>query len=215
MSDEQAECPPKRQERRDARENRQRLLAVAKELFAKQPIDTTSMHEIARAAGVGQGTLYRHFADKGELCHALIKEDIAAFRERVGAQISGPQERVAPLARLEYLLSEKVRLTESHLRLFAAMEDAAAGARRTRSFRGPFHVWLREQIIALLNEAIAIGDVAALDVEFTADIILAAMTPPLYSYQRHELGYRSERIVAGLRRVFIDGLRQPIPVEVE
>src|SRR5690606_37833343 len=65
---------PRQRERRDARENRQRLLAAAKRLFAAQGVDATSMHEIARTAGVGQGTLYRHFADKAELCHALLKE---------------------------------------------------------------------------------------------------------------------------------------------
>src|SRR5262245_33037587 len=99
MDNVSAEGAPARQERRDARENRDRLLAAAKQLFAEQGIDATSMYEIARAAGVGQGTLYRHFADKGEICHALIKEDLAAFMERVGAMIGG--DRATPLARLD------------------------------------------------------------------------------------------------------------------
>jgi AcrR family transcriptional regulator len=206
MDNHPAEEAPARQERRDARENRQRLLAAAKELVAAQGIDATSMYEIARAAGVGQGTLYRHFADKGELCHALIKEDLAAFMERVGALIAGAGAGVSPLARLDTLIAEKNRLTESHLPLFAAMDEAAAGARRGKPFRGPFHTWLHERISGLLAEAVALGEVAALDVAFTADAILAAGAPPLYHYQRHELGYSSERIMAGMRRLFINGL---------
>src|SRR5678815_4635040 len=122
---------PARQERRDARENRDRLLAAAKQLFAAQGIDATTMYEIARAAGVGQGTLYRHFSDKGEICHTLIKEDLAAFQERVGTLI-GADAASAPLARLELLIVEKNRLTESHLPLFAAMDDAASPARRSK-----------------------------------------------------------------------------------
>lgn len=203
---------PQRRERRDAHANRQRLLAAAKELFAVQGIDATSMYEIARAAGVGQGTLYRHFADKGELCHGLIKEDIAAFRERVGTQIAATAATVSALARLDTLIAEKIRLTESHLPLFAAMEDVA-GARRTKPFRGPFHTWLREQIIGLLASAIADGELAPLDVEFTSDAILAAMTPPLYSYQRYELGFGSERIITAMRRLYIEGLRAHRPGE--
>ena len=199
---------PTRQERRDARENRDRLLAAAKQLFGAQGIDATSMYEIARAAGVGQGTLYRHFADKGEICHALIKEDLAAFMERVGAMIGGDQAGVAPLARLDTLIAEKNRLTESHLPLFAAMDGASAGARRTKPFRGPFHTWLHQQISVLLGEALALGEIAELDIAFTADAILAATAPPLYQYQRHELGYSGERITAGMRRLFIEGLRQ-------
>ena len=38
--------------------------------------------------------------------------------------------------------------------------------------------------------------------------ILAAVAPHLYRYQRQELGYSSERIMAAMRRLFIDGLRQ-------
>jgi AcrR family transcriptional regulator len=198
---------PARQERRDARENRDRLLAAAKQLFAAQGIDATSMYEIARAAGVGQGTLYRHFADKGEICHALIKEDLAAFMERVGALI-GVESRDAPLARLDMLIAEKNRLTESHLPLFAAMDEASAGARRAKPFRGPFHTWLHERISGLLAEAVALGEVAELDIAFTADAILAATAPPLYQYQRNELGYSGERITVGMRRLFVDGLRR-------
>jgi AcrR family transcriptional regulator len=193
--------------RRDARANRQRLLEVAKELFAAQGVDATSMQEIARAAGVGQGTLYRHFADKGEVCHALIREDISGFRERVGAVIEGGWALESPLARVEMLISEKIRLTESHLPLFSAMEESAVG-KRSRTFRGPFHHWIRERLVMLLNEAVAAGEAAPLDAEFTADAILAAVSPPLYSHQRHELGYSSERILAGMRRLFVDGVRR-------
>jgi AcrR family transcriptional regulator len=199
---------PARPERRDARENRDRLLVVAKQLFGAQGIDATSMYEIARAAGVGQGTLYRHFADKGEICHALIKEDLAAFMERLGGLIGGDAAESSPLARLDTLIAEKNRLTESHLPLFAAMDEAPAGARRGKPFRGPFHAWLHERIRALLAEALALGEIADLDTAFTADAILAACAPQLYQYQRNELGYSVERITAGMRRLFVDGLRQ-------
>jgi AcrR family transcriptional regulator len=198
---------PTRPERRDARENRDRLLEAAKQLFGAQGVDATSMYEIARAAGLGQGTLYRHFADKGEICHALIKEDLAAFMERVGALIGGGAAESSPLARLDMLIAEKNRLTESHLPLFAAMDEVPAGARRGKPFRGPFHTWLHTQIGMLLSEAQALGEIAVLDVAFTADAILAACAPPLYQYQRNELGYSGERITVGMRRLFVEGLR--------
>jgi AcrR family transcriptional regulator len=197
------EAPPKR-ERRDAVENRARLLAVAKALFAAQGVEGTTMQAVAQAAGVGQGTLYRHFADKGALCHALIKEDLAAFRERVGAQLD--DEGVPPLARLDLLIVEKNRLTEGHLPLFAAMEEFA-GARGGKPGRGPFHCWLHERTVALLQEAVAWGEAAPLDAPFTADALLAAVAPPLYRAQREELGFSRERIDAAMRRLFVDGVR--------
>ena len=199
------ERPPKRRERSDARENRRLILAAAKQRFAAQGIEATSMQEIARAAGVGQGTLYRHFADKGDLCHALIKEDLAAFSERVGAIIGDAQGGASPLARLEILIVEKIGVTEGHLPLLAAMQDAAAGSRRP--FRGPFDTWVHGHIVALLEQAVAQDEVAPLDIPFTADAILAALAPPHYRFQRYDLGYSSERIGAGIRCLFIDGLR--------
>ena len=202
----QVETIPKRRERSDARENRRQILAAAKRRFAAQGIEATSMQEIARAAGVGQGTLYRHFAHKGDLCLALIREDLAAFRERVGAIVADSQAVPSPLARLEILIVEKIGVTEGHLPLLAAIQDAAAGSRRP--FRGPFDTWVHEHIVALLEQAVAQGEVAPLDIPFTADAILAALAPPHYRFQRYDLGYSSERIGAGMRRLFVDGLRQ-------
>jgi AcrR family transcriptional regulator len=196
-----------RRERRDAVENRQRLLSVAKALFAQQGAAGTNMHEIARAAGVGQGTLYRHFAHKGEICHALIREDLAEFRERVGAQIADRAASPSPLARLEQLIEQKNQLTESHLPLFAIMAEHDAKPGKRGPARGSFHAWMHEHICALLDEARACQEIGELDVPFTADALLAAVAPAIYSYQRQELGYTRERINAAMRRLFVDGVR--------
>lgn len=59
--------------RRDAVANRERLLAAARELFAEQGFEVT-LDDIARYAGVGVGTAYRRFANKGELLDALFAE---------------------------------------------------------------------------------------------------------------------------------------------
>jgi len=193
---------PKRRERRDARANRQHILAVAKRLFADQGAEATSMYEVAQAAKVGQGTLYRHFADKSELCHALIKEDIQAFQAWVDDFINDRERYPSALQRLELFISEKVLLTDSHLSLLVA-----GGGPQHKRFRGPFNQWMYDRLILLLEEAMEAGELAPLDVNFTADAILAAIMPHLHYYQRHELGYSCERIIAGMRHIFIEGLR--------
>lgn len=192
--------------RRDALANRQAILRVAKQLFAEQGAVATSMHEIARTAGVGQGTLYRHFADKEELCTALLREDIALFQEVVGARIHDTAEIPSPLARLALLISEKIRMTESHLPLFAAIDHAKTPGKH-RPFRGPFYLWMHAEVIALLTSAQQQAEVEQLDIEVTADALLASCAPHLYDYQRNQLGYSSERILATLLRLFVDGIR--------
>ena len=70
-----------RTERRDARENRRLLLDVAKRLFNEQGIAATTIKQFVSAAGVGKGTLYRHFEDKGEQGRTMIREDVAELQE--------------------------------------------------------------------------------------------------------------------------------------
>ena len=60
----------------------------------------------------------------------------------------------------------------------------------------------------LLKGYLARGELPELDVEITADVILAATAPHLYGFQRHSLGYSQQRIAAGLRRLFVDSLRR-------
>ena len=198
-----------RSERRDARENRLLLIDVAKRLFAEQGVAATTMKQIAEAAGVGKGTLYRRFPDKGELCRVLIREDVAAFQDRVGAQLADAQHVPSALARLDILITERIRLADIHLPLLEAIEEAASGAQEQgRRFRGPFTAWTHAQVVRLLREAMEQGEVASLDEAFIADTILGAMSPALLTYQRHECGYSVERIIAGMRCLFIEGLRQ-------
>jgi AcrR family transcriptional regulator len=62
--------------RSDAQRNRARLLAAARELLATHGVEL-SMREVARAAGVGVGTLYRHFPTRAELVDAVLEDAFA------------------------------------------------------------------------------------------------------------------------------------------
>jgi AcrR family transcriptional regulator len=61
--------------RRDAERNRQRILAAAADVFSERGLDAT-LDEVARAAGVGVGTVYRRFPDKDSLLQELFKDRI-------------------------------------------------------------------------------------------------------------------------------------------
>ncbi|KPI02333.1 regulatory protein TetR [Actinobacteria bacterium OK074] len=74
-------------ERADAARNRARLLAAAARLVAEQGAQSVTMQEVAEAAGVGKGTLFRRFGDRDGLLLALLDEAEAEFLE---AYTSGP-----------------------------------------------------------------------------------------------------------------------------
>src|SRR5579875_3063949 len=66
--------------RADARENRDRILDVAREAFAADP--AASLNSIAKAAGVGAGTLYRHFPSREALVLGVYRKEIDALVAR-------------------------------------------------------------------------------------------------------------------------------------
>jgi AcrR family transcriptional regulator len=73
--------------RSDALRNRAKLVAAARELFARNGV-AVSVEEITHRAGVGMGTLYRHFKTKDELIDAVLEDafaEILALGERAAA----------------------------------------------------------------------------------------------------------------------------------
>jgi len=66
--------------RRDAQRNRDRLVAGAGELFAADGLDVP-VEEITRRAGVGMGTLYRHFPTKEDLVDAVLEDALESYVE--------------------------------------------------------------------------------------------------------------------------------------
>lgn len=193
-----------RRVRSDAVENRRRILEAAREAFAEGDVDGTSMHGIGRRAGVGQGTLYRHFEHKGALCSALLSEEIEGF---VGEMRRRTEGRGPALGRLKWFLGWMARFNEENGPLLAAIRDAAAGGRRVELYGNPFYERLRDTVVELLDEAVGGGEVPEdLDVECVADTLLAGINIDLYLYQRHQLGMGRERIVDGLRSL-LNGLR--------
>ena len=199
-----------RGERRDAAENRRRILAAARDLFAGQGVDQVSMHEIARVAGIGQGTLYRRYAHKGLVCMALLDENLRRHHAEVTARLADTGE--AALPQLDYFLASHVAFTEANAPLLGAMADAACGERRGAAYDNPVQSWLHATVSALLTRAVASGEIAPLDIAPAADIVLAPLAIDLYHHQRNERGYPAGRILAAMRRVIFDGLRgEPAP----
>jgi AcrR family transcriptional regulator len=85
--------PAQRKTRTDAQRNRQRILEVAKEAFARSGANT-SLDDIAKQAGVGAGTLYRHFPTRDALLEAVYRtevEKLAAAKQKL-AQAMPPIE---------------------------------------------------------------------------------------------------------------------------
>lgn len=74
-------APPPRGRQAEGQRNRERLLSAAREVFAERGVGA-SLNDIARQAGIGNATLYRHFPSRRELIVAVYAEEVAALCAR-------------------------------------------------------------------------------------------------------------------------------------
>jgi AcrR family transcriptional regulator len=177
-----------RAERADAARNRRKILAAAARIIAARGVDALSMDEVAQAAGVGVGTVYRRFGDRAALIYALIDE---REREFQGAFIQGPPPLgpgAPPAERIGAFLAALADRTEAQPDLLLTAETDSAGAR----FGGAYGVY-RAHLSALIAEARPDADA-----DYLADALLAPLAADLYLHQRRVLGMSAERVKAGL-----------------
>jgi AcrR family transcriptional regulator len=117
--------------RSDARRNRERVIAAARAVFAERGSEA-SMEEIARAADVGVGTLYRHFPRRIDLVEAVYREDVDALVASAEALLADEDPWAALgawlLAFVRYAKTKRTFLTELH-EAFEKCPDLAVSSR--------------------------------------------------------------------------------------
>src|ERR1700740_3185742 len=103
--------PARRRPRADAQLNRERILEVAKEAFTRSGANA-SLDDIAKEAGVGPGTLYRHFPTRGALIEAVYRTEVErlAAAERKFAETMSPVEalRAWMLLFVDYIAAKHI-----------------------------------------------------------------------------------------------------------
>lgn len=187
MQDAQPTGRPPR-ERSDATRNRSLLLVAAARLFAIHGVAVVSMDDVAAAAGVGKGTLYRRFGDKSGLVMAVLEAKDRALREAV---VSGPPPLgpgAGPKSRLRAFVAAYAAYLERNLDLVVLGETSAPGAR----YRSDAYAGLRRHIEALLE----LAGTPAPDV--SAELILGLLDADLYQHLRTGRGWAAEVVAASM-----------------
>jgi AcrR family transcriptional regulator len=180
------ERPAELTERADAAGNRRRILAAAAELFAKRDPEHVSMQDVACAAGVGMGTMYRRFGDRAGLTFALLGERHQAFQEQLlrGKPPLGPG---APAReRLHAFGRGCLKLLDDDAPLLAA-----AASPRSSPLGGP-NVAYRLHLLVLLREA-----APGIDADYAAETLIVTFDPRLHLHLRNELGWSLRRVQDG------------------
>lgn len=140
-----------RRPRADAQRNRERILEVAKEAFTRSGADA-SLDDIAREAGVGPGTLYRHFPTRDALIEAVYRTEV----EKLAAAQRRFTETMPPIEALRaWMLLFVDYIAAKHI-IAPALNTLAGGP--SRLYEGS-RSQLQEAIEALVKRAIKSGDI--------------------------------------------------------
>lgn len=180
--------------RADAARNARALLAAARELFEERGLDV-ALDEVARRAGVGNATLYRHFPTRSELIVAVYADEVEALCERGAALIDGESAAEALFAWLDDFV---VHVATKRALAFAGTENS--DERRTALF-DRWHRSMRDTARELLRRAQRSGDV---DAGLTVDDLLSLTNAAAIAAADAE---DARRLVRIMRHGFAGALR--------
>jgi AcrR family transcriptional regulator len=143
--------PAPRKPRADAQRNRKRILEVAKEAFTRSGANI-SLDDVARRAGVGAGTLYRHFSGREALLEAVYRTEVEklAAAERKFAQTMPPVEalRAWMLLFIDYIAAKQI--------IVSALNTLVCGNSKLFDASG---AQIKGAIHALVKRAVESGDI--------------------------------------------------------
>src|ERR1043166_4319307 len=184
---------PDRRLRADSIRNRERLLKAAAAVFSSGGPDA-SLGAVAKRAGVGIGTLYRHFPTREALFEAVYRHEV----DQIGELAERLAKEEAPLDALRHWLHANVRLVATKKGMLAALALAATG--RPELYAYSFDR-LTKAVGSLLRRAIKAGEVRS---DIKPEELLRALVGMCYMHDKP--GWQNS--VLHLVDIFVDGLRK-------
>src|SRR6266850_833298 len=181
-----------RKPRTDSVRNRERVLEAAKAVFSAGGPDA-SLEAVARRAGVGIGTLYRHFPTREALFEAVYRREVQQLSE-LAEQLKSEADPVDALRRW---LRSNVEFVATKKGMSAALALAVHGSSDLAAFTFDR---LTKAVGALLDRAIAAGEIRS---DISPEDLLRALVGMCYMHDQP--GWQNS--VMRLVDVFVDGLR--------
>src|SRR3984885_585969 len=181
-----------RKPRADAIRNRERVLEAAKAVFSAGGPEA-SLEAVAKRAGVGIGTLYRHFPTREALFEAVYRREV----QQLGELAEALKSEADPVDALRRWLRSNVEFVATKKGMSAALALAVQSTSELTAFSFDR---LTKAVGALLDRAIAAGEIRA---DISPEDLLRALVGMCYLHDQP--GW--QKSVVRLLDVFVDGLR--------
>ncbi|UTH16338.1 TetR/AcrR family transcriptional regulator [Macrococcus epidermidis] len=185
-------------QRSDAMHNKKRILETANRLFSANSISEVAMKQIATDCGIGQGTLYRHFSSKAEICQALMDEAI----EEMFVEIKKIQQtQLSDSEKVKEILHSFVTLISDNREKLEEMKTE--GSKRKVMMDLHFYPQLKA---ALLNLVEALNIVK--DADFHTDIMLNSFSKDVFEHHCIEKNVQPKTFADRIHYIFIERLME-------
>jgi AcrR family transcriptional regulator len=184
--------------RADARRNRERIIEAAREVFGPQRADA-QIDDVARRAGVGVGTVYRHFPDKHALMGALVRERFELFNARLREAVANEHGKAFE-ALADALCDNAVSMTDDAATRFALMSGGEPVFAYAAAEAGEFLELARVLVLRAQAEG-------ALRKDFRAEDIPMVMCSVCSTMDTHKPDWDWRRLLD----IMLAGMREPTP----
>ncbi|MFD0587108.1 TetR/AcrR family transcriptional regulator [Paenibacillus sp. GCM10027627] len=187
------------------------ILQTASRLFNEYGVEAVSMHQIAKSAGVGQGTLYRRYANKADLCMGLMQNNFDQFRCRVSDFLESNAHQSAQF-RLRGLLAIIIDFLDEKLKVLGVIQaQQLMEKKREDFFSSPPYQYLHGILSGLLASADSECLTQRIDPEFLAHTYIATISPHTYCHLVNTKGYTKKEVHDRFCSFYIDTLFKEKP----
>ena len=184
-----------------------KILDAARQLFTENGLEAVSMHSIAKKAEIGQGSLYRRFSDKGEICSALLRDSTDRFLMSLEHDVLKSSSESPALMELQSSIEKVIDFIAQYAELLQLIKSEFTGKKQLTHFEHPFFQRLSAILASLIKQASERNEIIPLDPNFAATALISVLSPDLYLYQQKVYGHSKEQISQGIITLFVTGLR--------
>lgn len=194
----------RKKQRSSSAETRQKIIDATLAIAAKKGFEQATTAEIARRAGVAEGSIYNHFRTKDDLLIHMVGEYAGSFLAQLSDRLSGESD---PVRKIERLIAFHISFFTQEGNIFQVIYGKRPGAkvqmaRIIRVAIGPYVALIE----GILREGIALGAFRDVDPQVAASLLLGGMQVALLRRFFKQADYAPEQAADQIRDLFLNGL---------
>ncbi|WP_153722820.1 TetR/AcrR family transcriptional regulator [Sporosarcina cascadiensis] len=185
------------------------IRSVSHELFEEHGVENVSMHQIAKKAAIGQATLYRRYANKGELCMAILSSDTAAFLHELDLFMEKSREEELPaLDVLSGVIEKAAQYICSKAKILVIVKNEYGRNLLLLQYNHPVFMHLQEIIESIYVKAMNENEIIPIDVPLVTQLLIAALNPDLFLHKQSEEDFDEAAMIDGIKLLYVERLKK-------